>query len=63
MCLFVVTINNSLQPTAASPPLGATLSAQIIPHTIKLQSLPVYKGEMGYEVIEAWIYSVENYLH
>ena len=49
------------QPAAVSAPLGATLSAQIIPYTIKLKPPPLYKGEMGYEVIEAWIYSVENY--
>ena len=54
---------SSLQPIAASTPLGATLSAQIIPHTIKLQPLPAYKGEMDYKVIEAWIYSVTITLH
>ena len=52
---------SSLQPAAASAPLGATLSAQIILHTIKLQPLPAYKEEMDYEVIEAWIHSVNNY--
>ena len=46
---------------ATSTPLGATLSCQIILHTIKLQPPTVYKGEMDYEVIEAWIYSVDNY--
>ena len=48
------------QLEAASVPLSATLSAQIILHTIKLQ-LPASKGEMGYEVIEAWISTVDNY--
>ena len=52
---------SSSQPTAASAPLGATLSAQIILHTIKLQPPPAYKGEIDYKVIEAWIYSVDNY--
>ena len=50
-----------LQPTATSATLGASLSAQIIPHTIKLQPLPAYKGEIDYKIIEAWIYSVNNY--
>ena len=58
---FVVTMASSLQPTAASAPLGATLFTQIILHTIKLQPLPAYKGKMDYKVIEAWIYSVNNY--
>ena len=44
-----------------SAPLGAILSDQIILHTIKLQPPPVYKREIDYEVIEAWIYSVDNY--
>ena len=44
-----------LQAAAAFIPLGATLSAQTILHTIKLQPPPAYKGEMDYEVIEAWI--------
>ena len=52
---------NSLQPPVASAPLDATLSTQIILHTIKLQLPPVCKGEIDYEVIEAWIYSVDNY--
>ena len=34
-----------LQPAATSIPLGATLSAQIIPNSIKPQPQPVYKGE------------------
>ena len=51
----------SLQPTAASTPLSATLPAQIMLHTIKLQSLPIYKGEIDYKVIEAWIYNADNY--
>ena len=51
----MVTIASSSQPVAASEPLGATLSAQIIPHTIKLQSLPAYKEDMDYKVIETWI--------
>ena len=52
---------SSSQPAANSTPLGATSSAQTIPHTIKLQPPPAYKKEMDYEVIEAWIYSVNNY--
>ena len=52
---------SSLQPKAAFAPLGATLSAQIIPHTIKLQPPPLYKEEVDYEAIEAWIYSFNNY--
>ena len=52
---------SSSQPVAASAPLGATPSAQIIPHTIKLQPPPIYQGEIDYKVIEAWIYSVNNY--
>ena len=51
---------SSSQPEATSAPLGATLSAQIIPYTIKLQPIPVYKGEIDYKVIKAWIYSVDN---
>ena len=58
---FVVTMASSLQPTAASAPFGATISAQIIPHTIRLQSLPIYKREMDYKDIEACIYSDNNY--
>ena len=46
---------------AASAPLGATLSAQVILHTIKLQPLPACKGEIDYKVIKAWIYIVDNY--
>ena len=57
----MVTMASSLQSVAASAPLGATLSAQIILYTIKLQPLPEYKGEMDYKVFEAWIYSVYNY--
>ena len=57
----MVTITNSLQPTTASAPLSATLSAQIIPHIIKLQAPPAHKAKMDYKVIEAWIYSVSNY--
>ena len=56
-----MTIASCSQPTAASAPLGVTLSAQIILHTIKLQPQPAYKGEMNYKVVEAWIYSVDNY--
>ena len=52
---------NSSQPTAASVPLNATLSAHIILCTIKVQPLPVYKREIDYKVNEAWIYSVDNY--
>ena len=52
------TMASSSQPSAASAPLGATLSAQIILHTLKLQPLPAYKGEMDFEV---WTYSVDNY--
>ena len=52
---------SSSQSEAAYTPLGATMSAQIIPHTIKLQSPPAYKGEMDFKVIKAWIYSVETY--
>ena len=52
---------SSSQPVAASAPLGATSSAQIILHTIKLQPTPVYKRDMNYKVIEAWIYSVDKY--
>ena len=52
---------SSLQPEAASAPLGVTLSAQIIPYTIKLKPPSLCKGEMGYEVIEAWFYSADNY--
>ena len=52
---------SSSWPIAAFAPLGATMSAQILLHTIKLQPTPAYKGEMNYEVIEAWIYSVNNY--
>ena len=52
---------SSLQPAAASSPLGATPSAQIVPYTIKLQTLPACKGDIDYEVIEAWIYSFDNY--
>ena len=52
---------SSSQPIATSVPLSATLSAQIILHTIKLQPPLKYKGEMDNEVIEAWIYSVDNY--
>ena len=44
---------SSSQLTAASAPLGATLSAQIIPHTIKFQPPPTFKGEMDYKVVEA----------
>ena len=62
LCVFfVVTVASSFQPVAACAPLGATPSAQIIPHNIKLQHLPAYKGEVDYRVIEAWIYSVDNY--
>ena len=42
---------SSSQPAAASAPLGATLSAQIIPHTIKMQPLPAYEGEIDYKAI------------
>ena len=52
---------SSLQLLSASASLGANLSAQIIPHTIKLQHLPAYKGEMDYEIIKSWIYSVDSY--
>ena len=56
MCVFfTVTIISVLQPAAASAPFGATLSAQIIPYTIKLQPPPVYKKEIDYKVVEAWI--------
>ena len=58
---FMVTIASSSQLAAVSEPLDATLSAQIIPHTIELQTPPSYKGEMDYKDIETWIYSVENY--
>ena len=44
---------SSLQPTAASAPLGTTLFAKIILHTIKVQPLPEYKGVMDYEVIKS----------
>ena len=57
----MVIMASSLQPATAFAPLGATLSAQVILHTIKLQPTPAYKGEMDYKVIEAWIYSVDNY--
>ena len=57
----MVTMANSSQPTAASAPLGAISSAQIILHTIKLQTPPAYKGEIDFEVIEAWIYNADNY--
>ena len=52
---------SSSQPEAASAPLGATLSAQIILYTNKLQPPPNFKGEIDYEVIEVWIYRVHNY--
>ena len=52
---------SSSRSVAASTPLGATLSTQIILHTIKLQPLPACKGGVDYEVIEAWIHSVDNY--
>ena len=52
---------SSLQPAAASAPLGATLFAQIIPHTIKLQPPPAYIGEIDYKIVESWIYSADNY--
>ena len=52
---------SSLQPETTSAPLNATLSAQIIMHTIKLQPSPEFKGEIDYKVIEAWIYSADNY--
>ena len=58
---FVVTTANSWYPIAASIHPGANLSAQIIPHTIKLQPLPVCRREMDYKVIEIWVYSVNNY--
>ena len=57
----MVTMASSLQPAAASAPLGATLSAQIILHIIKLQPSPIHKGEMDCKAIEAWIYSVDKY--
>ena len=57
----MVTMASSLLPTAASASLSAILSSQIIPYTTKLQPLPECKGEIDYEVIEAWIYSVDNY--
>ena len=56
-----MTIAISSQPTAASTPLSATMSAQNILYTIKLQPQPAYKGKIDYKVIEAWIYSVDNY--
>ena len=36
-------------------------SLQTMAHTIKLVQPPVYKGEMDYEIIEAWIFAVDNY--
>ena len=42
----MVTMSSSLQPAATSEPLGATLSAQVILHTIKLQTPPTYKWEI-----------------
>ena len=56
-----MTMASSPQPIADSAPLGAIPSAQIILHTIKLQFLLAYKGEIDYKVIKAWIYSIDNY--
>ena len=49
--ISVVTLSSYLQPMAAFAPHSATLLAWIIPHNIKLQPLPMSKGEIDYEVI------------
>ena len=59
--LFIVTIASFHLDVAASASLGTTPSVQIITQTIKLQTLTEYKGEIDYEIIEAWIYSTANY--
>ena len=51
----------SIQPIAASIPLGTTLSAYIILLTITFQPPPVDTGKMSYKVIEALIYSIDKY--
>ena len=57
----MVSMASYSQPTAASAPLGTTLSTHIILYTIKLQPSPAYKGEIDYDIIEAWNYSVNKY--
>ena len=32
-----------------------------MPGAVKLERPPVYDGTMDYEIIEAWIFSVDNY--
>ena len=58
---FMVTMASFSKPVATSALLDATLSAQIIPYIVKLQPMPIYKGEIDYKIIENWIYSVDNY--
>ena len=57
----MVTMANYSQPEAASAPLATTTSAQIIPHTIKLNPPLICKAKTDYEIIESWIYNVDNY--
>ena len=37
------------------------LSTQTMPHAIKLPVPAPYRGEMDYEIIEAWIFTLQQY--
>ena len=34
---------------------------QLMPHAVKLKEPPTYEGQVDYETIESWMYSVNNY--
>ena len=36
-------------------------TTQTMPHAIKLPVPAPYRGEMDYEIIEAWIFSLDQY--
>ena len=41
--------------------MANTQNPQLMPGTVKLREPPTYDGTMDYEVIEAWLFNVDNY--
>ena len=37
------------------------MTTQTMPGAVKLKEPPIYDGTMDYEIIEAWLFAVENY--
>lgn len=37
------------------------MTTQVMPNAVKLKEPPVYDGSIDYELIEAWIFGVDNY--